>query len=153
MLFGQQDSTWGRWHGLIGDWVGEGSGEPGQGTGWFSFTPELGGGVLLRRSHSEYPATKDNPGTIHNDLMVVYLHQFKQPAQAIYFDNEGHVIHYTIAYAGSAIVLTSDKVQNAPVFRLTYVPVDSETVNIMFEMSRDGEKFLTYTEGTCKKRR
>ena len=45
----------------------------------------------------------------------------------------------------------SDKAANVPIFRLTYIQIDNETVNIKFEMSHDGEKFMTYVEGKCKK--
>ena len=45
---------------LVGEWEGTGGGAPGQGGGRFSFAPELGDRVLVRRSHSEY-AGKDGP--------------------------------------------------------------------------------------------
>jgi hypothetical protein len=151
--FGQQDTTWNRWNWLVGDWVGEGSGAPGQGTGWFSFLPDLHGKILVRKSHSEYPATKDKPEIIHDDMMIIYLDIANQPAKAIYFDNEGHIIDYTITFSEKAIVFTSNKTQSAPIFRLTYVPLDKETVDVKFEMSRDGENFVTYTEGKCRRKK
>jgi len=40
------------------------------GNRFFSF--DLDRNILVRQSHSEYPATPDNPGTIHDDLMIVY---------------------------------------------------------------------------------
>ncbi|MDD8018824.1 MAG: hypothetical protein PHP42_10665 [Bacteroidota bacterium] len=147
--FGQQDSTWKKWNWLIGDWAGEGSGVPGQGGGWFSLQPDLDGKILLRKNHSEYPATKDKPKIVHDDLMIVYFDYTGQPDKAIYFDNEGYTINYTITYAEKSIIFTSDKVQSSPLFRLTYVFLDKETIGIKFEMSRDGIKFTTYTEGRC----
>lgn len=150
--YGQQDTTWEKWNWLIGDWVGEGSGAPGQGIGWFSLQPDLGGKILVRKSHSEYPATKEKPLIIHNDFMVVYLDYGGQPSKAIYFDNEGHVIDYSVTYSERSIVFTSSKIQNVPVFRLTYVLLDKETVDVKFGISQDGEHFLTYTEGKCKKK-
>jgi len=150
---GQQDTTWKSWNWLVGEWAGEGSGTPGQGIGWFLFLPDLNGKILLRKSHSEYPATKDKPEIIHDDLMVVYLDNSNRPNNAIYFDGEGHVINYTITYRDTAIVFVSSKAQNAPIFRLTYVQLNKETVNVKFEMSQDGEKFLMYVEGKCKKKK
>jgi len=150
--FAQQDTTWNRWNWLVGEWGGEGSGAPGQGTGWFSFLPNLNGKIMLGKSHSEYPATKDKPETFHDDLIVVYLDNANQPDKAIYFDNEGHTINYTITYSDQAIVFTSDKAQNAPVFRLTYILLDKETVDTKFEKSQDGKKFLTYIEGRCRRK-
>ena len=49
------------------------------------------------------------------------------------------------------IVLTSEKIPNAPIFRLTYTLLDDNTVNTKFEMSQDGENFMTHIEGKSKK--
>jgi len=117
---GQQNSGWSNWTRLMGEWKGEGSGQPGQGSGTFSFTPDLDKKIVVRKSHSEYPATENKPLVIHDDLMVVYADFTGIPSKAIYFDNEGHTINYTITYANKAIVLISDKIPNVPVFRLTY---------------------------------
>lgn len=153
MSFGQQDTTWQKWNWLIGDWVGEGSGKPGQGGGAFSLWPDLDGKILVRKNHSEYPATKDIPKIIHDDLMVVYLDYTGQPGKAIYFDNENHTINYGITYRDKSIIFTSTKIQNMPVFRLTYVSVDKEAISVKFEMSRDGETFQMYTEGKCTRKK
>jgi hypothetical protein len=151
--FGQQDTTWQKWSWLTGDWVGQGSGTPGQGGGWFSLKPDLGGKILVRRNHSEYPAKEYKPEIVHDDLMIVYLDNSGQPGRAIYFDNEGHIINYAIAYRGKSIAFTSDKVQNMPLFRLTYASLENDTINVRFEMSKDGETFLTYTEGKCTRKK
>lgn len=39
--FGQQNPSWDKWNWLLGEWVGEGSGQPGEGGGTFSFKPDL----------------------------------------------------------------------------------------------------------------
>lgn len=145
--FAQQNSTWSNWSWLIGEWKGEGSGQPGQGGGTFSFQADLDGHILVRKSHSEYPASGNRPAVIHDDLMIVSLDFSGVPSKAIYFDNEKHTINYTITYAPKTIVLLSDKIPNVPVFRLTYSLLDDQMVNTKFEMSQDGEKFMTYIEG------
>ena len=149
--FSQQKPSWDQWSWLTGEWVGEGSGKPGDGGGTFSFKTELDQNILVRKSHSEYPATASKPKVIHDDLMVVYPDFAGTPSKAIYFDNEGHTINYSITYSDKTIILTSDKIPNVPVFRLTYSLIDTETVNTKFEMSQDGEKFFTYIEGKSKK--
>src|SRR5689334_18745322 len=58
-LFAQSPPNWDRWQFLIGDWVGEGGGEPGQGAGAFSFRLDLEGRVLVRKNRSDYPEAKD----------------------------------------------------------------------------------------------
>jgi hypothetical protein len=153
ICLGQQKPVWDKWDRLIGDWLGEGGGIPGQGGGIFSFKLDLDGKILVRKSHSEYPAAADKPRVIHNDLMIVYPDFSGNPAKAIYFDNEGHTINYAIAYADKTIVLTSEKNPPMPVFRLTYTLLDDETVNTEFAMSKDGEKFTIYIEGKSKRKR
>src|SRR3954454_1455871 len=58
-----------------------------------------------------------------------------QSPKAIYFDNEGHVLHYTgrAARAGG-VELLSDGSQPGPEFRLRY----ELNGNIMWEISRSG---------------
>jgi hypothetical protein len=152
ICFGQQNSTWDKWNWLIGDWVGEGSGIPGQGGGVFSFKLDLDKKILVRKSHSEYPAAENKPQVIHDDLLIVYPDFTGTPSKAIYFDNEGHTITYSITYADRSIVLTSDKIPNVPVFRLTYILLDDETVDTEFAMAQDGKKFTAYIEGKSKKK-
>jgi hypothetical protein len=149
--FGQQNATWDKWNWLTGVWVGEGEGQPGKGGGTFSFTPDLGNKILVRKSHSEYPATDNKPAVIHEDLMVIYQDFSGNASKAIYFDNEGHTINYSVAYADKSIVLTSDKIEHVPIFRLTYSLLGTGAVNTKFEMSRDGENFMTYIEGVSIK--
>jgi len=149
--FGQADSNWDKWNWLMGEWIGEGNGQPGQGGGTFSFKLDLDQRILVRKSHSEYPATASKPEIIHDDLMVVYPDYSGNPGKAIYFDNEGHTINYSITYSDHSIVFTSDKIPNTPIFRLSYLLLDNATVNTKFEMSQDGEKFFTYIEGKSKK--
>jgi hypothetical protein len=144
--FGQENSTWTKWSWLIGEWKGEGSGQPGQGGGTFSFVHDLDQKILVIKSHSEYPSTENKPKIIHEDLMIVYLYS-GTPSKAIYFDNEGHVINYTLSYSDKSITFTSDVIPSVPVFRLTYTWLDNETVNTKFELSKDGEHFMTYIEG------
>lgn len=148
--FGQPNASWDKWTWLMGEWKGEGNGQPGQGGGTFSFVYDLGKNVIVRKSHSEYAAKDNKPETIHDDLMIVYPGNGEQP-KAIYFDNEGHVINYLISYADSSIILTSEIVANAPLFRLTYTLLGSNTTDIKFELSRDGKSFMTYIEGKSKK--
>ena len=145
--FGQQSPNWEKLNWLIGDWVGEGSGTPGKGGGFFNFSLDLDKKILVRKSHSEYPAAENKPKVIHDDLMIVYPDYTGNPSSAIYFDNEGHTINYTVTYSDKSIVFTSRKIPNVPVFRLTYTLLENASVNTKFEMSQEGEKFMTYVEG------
>jgi len=148
--FSQPKTGWEKWTWLMGEWQGEGSGQPGQGGGTFEFAFDLDKNVIVRKSHSEYPATENTPETIHDDLMIIYVEGKSEP-KAIYFDNEGHTINYSISFGANSIVMTSSKVENTPVFRLTYTLLDDNRINTAFEMSQDGQNFMTYLEGKSEK--
>ncbi len=149
--FGQPGSAWINWSWLTGEWKGEGSGQPGQGGGTFSFKTDLDSKIMIRKSHSEYPANGSRTATIHDDLMIVSLDYSGTPSKAVYFDNEGHTINYSITYSPKTIILLSEKIAGVPIFRLTYSLLDDQMVNTKFEMSQDGEKFMTYIEGKSNK--
>jgi hypothetical protein len=150
-VFGQQKITWNKWSWILGEWIGEGAGQPGQGAGTFSFGLELEKNILVRKSHSEYPASENKPKVIHDDLMIVYPDPSGSVTRAIYFDNEGHTINYTVEYSEKSIVMTSDKIPNGPIFRLTYTLLENQIVDTKFEMSQDGVKYMVYVEGKSRK--
>jgi hypothetical protein len=147
----QKAPDWDKWTWLIGNWIGEGGGQPGQGSGTFSFSFDLDKNILVRKSHSEYPSTSTNTKITHDDLIIIYLNSNSEPIKAVYFDNERHIIFYSVTFLDNSIILTSDKSDNTTIFRLVYSQLDKETVNIRFEMSQDGLKFVTYVEGKSKK--
>jgi hypothetical protein len=149
--FGQQNTTWEKWNWLMGEWVGEGSGQAGQGGGYFAFNADLENNILIRKSHSEYVASGNRPKIIHDDLMIVYTEHSGNPYKSIYFDNEGHTINYLVTFSDSSIIFTSENMLDVPAFRLTYTLLDKETVNTKFEISQDGVNFSTYIEGKSKK--
>lgn len=152
VCFAQNTPEWKNWSWLIGEWVGEGSGQPGQGGGKFSFSFDLNERILVRKSHTEFPAMNNRPASVHDDLMVIYPDNSGTPTKSIYFDNEGHTINYTISYLPNTIILTSGKEENMPIFRLTYNLLENGSVNTKFEMSQDGVQFMKYIEGVSIKK-
>jgi len=146
------------WHALeylMGDWTGEGSGEPGQGTGAFSFQPDLQKRIVVRKNHAAYPAGKDRPAFTHDDLMIVYQDAPDAGLRAIYFDNEGHVIHYAVECtpdAGRWVFLSATEA-SAPRYRLTYTRVDQHRLKIQFEVAPPAhpDQFKTYIEAGARR--
>jgi hypothetical protein len=149
----QPADPWNDFRFLLGKWEGVGKGAPGTGGGTFSFELALDGNVLIRHSHSEYPASKDRPATIHDDLMLVY--RDGDATKALYVDNEKHVIHYDVIVSASprTITFTSPADPSAPRFRFIYRVIDADTVNNRFEMAPPGkpDAFALYIEGDAKR--
>lgn len=148
---GQEPKATDSWKWLIGEWKGEGSGQPGQGLGSFTFAYNLDGKVVERIARTDFPAANDKPAFTHSDLLYVYTDFSGNLTKAIYFDNEGHTINYSVTYQNKNIIFLSEKIDNTPVFRLSYIPIDEQTVSVKFEMSRDGQTFMTYIEGNSKR--
>jgi hypothetical protein len=140
---------------LIGEWTGEGGGQPGQSAGGFTFRPELGGKVLVRRNRAEIARGPDRPAAVHEDLMVVYPGEKGQPARAIYWDNEGHVINYAVRPApdGKSASFLSEPVPGQPRFRLTYQEMGDNRVDIVFAIAPPGkpDEFRTYLEAKARR--
>jgi hypothetical protein len=156
-LFAQQpknNPNWDSYYFLIGEWVGEGGGNLGQGAGGFSFSFDLQNQIIVRKNFAEYPAVKDHPAFRHDDLMV--MSQENNSTCAMYWDNEGHVINYTVEFSKdtNSVIFLSELVPSAPRFRLTYTKSENNTVKILFEIAPPGKQdsFTKYIEATAHRK-
>jgi hypothetical protein len=134
---------------LIGTWEAksQGGSAGAASSGTYSFQLELRGHVLVRHSTNagcKGPADFDCE---HSDILYVYPSASGQPYKAIYFDNEGHVIHYNVSTPspGSAVFLSSPSAPG-PQFRLTY-QLKGSTMHGAFQMRMPGQpEFRSYLE-------
>jgi hypothetical protein len=151
----QQDPGWEAFDFLAGEWVAEGSGTPGEATGSFSFSRDLDGKILVRRNRADYPPAKDRPAHVHADLMVVY-HERDGTTRANYFDNEGHVINYTVSVARdlTSITFLSEALPSAPRFRFIYSKEGKDRLRLQFDIAPPGkpEVFSKYVEGVAHRK-
>src|SRR6266704_5210217 len=123
---------------------------PGEGTGCFSFTPDVQEQILVRKNHADYPATVDRASFFHDDLIIVYRDSPAKVPRAIYFDNEGHVIHYTVEVleGGKTIQFLSEISPSRPGYRLTYTLTNKDSLTLTFEIAPPGmpPTYSTYIE-------
>ena len=140
---------------LVGKWVGEGTNEGRTGSGYASFETTLNGKALLRRNHAEYPGTKDRPGGIHEDLMIVYADPASKQVRAFYTDTEGNTIHYvvTLSTDGKTVVFQSDAETTGPHYRLTYSRMQPDKMGLTFERAPadQPDKYVKFMDGTVRK--
>lgn len=117
------DDPWNALRFLEGTWDAKTQGQTSGVTaaGAYSFKKELGGHILARHSSAagcKGPADFDCE---HGDLLYVFQDALRQPLKAIYFDNEGHVIHYSVSTPNPAsAVFLSDPTAPGPQYRLVY---------------------------------
>jgi hypothetical protein len=144
-----QAADWKAYQYLIGAWTGSGNGVPGPSTGTDSFTMDLQNQVIVRKSHSDYPALNGRAAFTQDSMMVIYRDAAGE-VKANYFDNENHVINYSATVSNNAWIFLSSPSASMPQFRLTYTLQDDKTMNVLFELSAPGlsSKFQTYVSGT-----
>jgi hypothetical protein len=142
--------NWKAWQFLIGDWVGEWTGESGPGRGLVTISPDLQGTILVRRTHVDFSATSGHPAYAHDDLFVIRQDE-DGSTLATYFDNDGRVIQSRAEnlVAGQPIICLSEVSPAAPRFRFTYLKGPGESVIVRFEIAPPGNPsgFSVHTEG------
>lgn len=130
--------NWDAWKFLQGKWVGEGSNEQAQGSGYASFELDLQNKVWVRRNHAEYPGANGGPAQVHDDLMIIYFNSKSGQTRAFYTDSEGHVIHYTASFSrdGKQLVFLGDRNDSGPRYRLTYIITSPDHMSVQLEMAQ-----------------
>jgi hypothetical protein len=124
-----------------------------QSNGTYTFKPELKHHVLVRRSDSAKCKGPANFDCEHSDMFYVYQEAENQPLKAIYFDNEGHVIHYAVSTPDSSTaIFVSDASSSGPQFRLVYELKDS-VMRSKFQTRMPGQaEWKSYLEWSGAKR-
>jgi hypothetical protein len=116
-------------------------------SGTYTFRKELGGRILARHTSTAGCKGPLDYDCEHSDLLYVYQEIPSQPLKAIYFDNEGHVIHYSISTpAPMSVVFLSDPVGTGPQFRLIY-ELKGAVMEGKFQMHMPGKtEWTSYLE-------
>jgi len=148
---GAQDSpAWSKLEFLLGNWTGvagEHDTQLGAGQGAFSFQPELNRKIVVRRNNASYDS-----GVQHDDLMIIYLDSPASTPRAIYFDSEGHIIRYNLAFPSpNRVVFESEASQPGPRYRLTYW-LDGAVLNGSFELATSPGEYKPYMRWTSRRR-
>jgi hypothetical protein len=139
---------------LQGSWEAKAQGNAGvTAAGTYTFKLELGNHILAR--HSNTPSACKGPVTFdceHGDLLYVYEDAPGQPLKAIYFDNEGHVIHYDVSTpTPTTAIFLSDSSRPGPRFRLVYELKDAIMFG-KFQMQMPGQsEWKSYLEWSGQK--
>jgi hypothetical protein len=145
----QPTDPWSTLRFLLGTWEAKTqSGSAGAAaSGTYTFQVELRNHILARHSSSAGCKGPSDFDCEHGDLLYVYPESAGQPLKAIYFDNEGHVIHYDVTTpAPGTAVLVSAASPNGPQFRLIY-ELKGPVMLGKFQMRMPGQsEFRSYLE-------
>lgn len=135
---------------LEGTWAGKTQGKDDVSIGSvYTFKRELKKHILSRHVVAEVAGCK-GPTALdceHDDLLYVYEDAPGQPLKAIYFDNEGHVIHYDVSTPdATTAVFLSEPSKPGPRYRLTYQLKDT-VMSGKFQIQPPGQTdWKTYLE-------
>ncbi len=119
--------------------------------GTYTFRKELSGHILARHSSAAGCKGPADFNCDHHDLLYVYP---DGPAlKAIYFDNEGHVIQYTVSTpAPNSAIFLSDPSIPGPQFRLTY-QLNGAVMSGKFQIRMPGQtEWKSYLEWSGPKK-
>jgi hypothetical protein len=140
---------------LIGTWEAhtQGGSAGAAGVGTYTFAPELRNHVLARHSSSEKCKGPADFDCEHADLLYVYAEAPGQPHKAIYFDSEGHVIHYDVSVpTPTTAILLSEPSRPGPQFRIVY-ELKGATMYGKFQVRAPGQtEFQSYLEWSGAKK-
>jgi hypothetical protein len=140
---------------LEGTWAAhtQGGSAGAQSNGTYTFKSELKHHVLVRRSDSAACKGPADYDCEHSDVLYVYRDAENRPLKAIYFDNEGHVIHYGVFTPDSTTAMfVSDASPSGPQFRLVY-ELKAAVMSGKFQMRMPGQaEWKSYLEWSGAKK-
>jgi len=138
---------------LVGDWSnGQGhvADTGGASSGASKITVEAGGGVLLRRDHTNLFDSAGKPAGGFNQVMMIYAEAGTLHAE---YSDGAHIIHYVSAEVrpGRSVTFTSAVQPGAPVFRLAYELTSPDALIVTFGMIPPGGGFQPIAVGTLRR--
>ncbi len=149
-------NDWDRLVFLIGDWVSPVSGQPGEGIAGFStFSYALDKKIIVRSSRAEFaPAPGEEKGLVHDDMLIIYQQPGEAALRAIYFDNEGHIIHYTVQFPDDqpGVIFESEATEMSPQARLVYTVERDGTLVTEFSVAFPNGPLLSHVKGKLRRK-
>ena len=132
---------------LIGNWSGDGTGVAGQGVGDLSVETDLNESILKMTNQVNFTG-KDRKTTYRSTMVV------SAGSKALFVDNEGHVLHYTVSFGPKTITFVSDPERNSPRFRFTYTDLGGKQVKCSFDIAPPPtlDKYTIHVSGTATKK-
>lgn len=149
------DATWEPLRFLVGTWnaTTQGGSAKASGSGSYTFQLEMRKHILARHSDSASCKGPADFDCKHGDLLYIYQDAPSQAFKAIYFDSEGHVIHYDVSFpAANAAIFVSDRTVPGPQFQLLYA-LKGSVMSGKFQVRMPGQaEFTSYLEWSGAKK-
>lgn len=159
--FGQQkrDSIWAPMNFFIGEWRGEGGGEPGMGTYQRSYKSVLNGTAIEVRNMSKYAPTEKYPkGEVHEDYGNIFYDKARKTFLLRQLHVEGFANDYvleSISADKKTLTFVSEVIINIPKgwkARETYRILAPNEFEETFELAPPDKEFAIYTKVNFKRK-
>jgi hypothetical protein len=135
---------------LLGTWQASTFGNDVKSFGTYTFQTELNGTVLARHGSADTCKGPADFNCDHHDLLYLF-HEVATGTgdngiRAIYFDGEGHVLHYKVSTPTANSVVFQTEPGPGPQFRLTY-ELSGGVMTGKFQMAPPGQsEYHSYLE-------
>jgi hypothetical protein len=156
VLFSQntkRDSLWLPLKPFVGNWKGEGGGEPGKGKYERSYQFILNKRFIEIRNKSTYEPTAQNPkGEVHEDIGYFSYDNGRKTFMLRQFHIEGFVNQFkldSISPDKKTLVFVTESIENIPAgFRAkeTYRLLSDDEIEETFEIAEPGKEFSVYSK-------
>jgi len=160
-LFGQtskKDSIWMPLKPFVGQWLGVGGGDPGQGKYERSYQFILNKNFIEIRNKSTFKPTDKNPkGEVHEDLGYLSYDKSLKKFKLRQYHIEGFVNEYvldSISPDKKTIVFQTYEIENIPKgfkAKETYRIISENEIEETFELAEPGKPFEVYSKVLLKK--
>ncbi len=154
-----QEDIWKPFESFLGNWQGQGHGEPGTGNYERQYRFIFNKKFVEIRNKASWAPTKDTPkGEVHEDLGYISYDKARKTYVLRQFHIEGFVNQYkleSISADGKKIVFVSEAIENiAPGWRAreTYQKMGENEFSETFELAPPNGEFAPYTTAILKRK-
>ena len=149
----KRDSLWLLLKPFVGEWKGEGGGQPGKGKYERSYQFILNKRFIEIRNKSTYEPTTQHPnGEVHEDIGYFSYDNGRKTLMLRQFHVESFVIQYridSISLDKKTIVFISESIENIPSryrAKETYRLVGDNEIDETFEIAEPNKEFAVYSK-------
>ncbi|MFQ5918447.1 MAG: hypothetical protein ACE5I4_00190 [Thermoplasmata archaeon] len=155
----EETDRWAPFRPLLGEWIGIGTGLPGEGSEEMDCEFVLQGKFLRIRNHSVYEPQEKNPeGEVHEDWSFISYDEMRDAFVLREFFVEGYVNQYVLDEVSDderTLTFLTESIENLPEGwkgRETFRFLPDDEFQNTFELARPGEDFKVYVETRLRRK-
>jgi hypothetical protein len=143
---------------FIGEWEGQGAGQPGASQVTISFGYTLNGTFVENYTRAQFPPTEKHPaGELHEDRGLFSYDRSRKVIVLRQFHVEGFVNQYVLTHLsedGQELVFETEAIENIPPgfrARTTYRIEGPDAFRQVFELAPPGADYTVYSQNSFRR--